>query len=429
MATVKVAEPFQSLFDENHPDYGKTYKVWYGGRGSGKTVSVAKGLLVAGMQRTEKILCTREFQNSIGDSVLSTLEDEITKLELHGFYTVQNNAIYGKNGTEFIFRGLRTNIQSLKSIPNVTKTWIEEGQTVSEKSLDVLFPTVLRTDNSQVIITFNPENDDDAVYKKFILNPPPNAAVTKVNFDKNPWFPPLLRDEMEFAKNTDVDLYNHVWLGECRKNGVGSIYGKWMIDMEQDGRICKVPHTPGVPTIVSWDLGFGDSTVLWFLQLVGKEPRLIDYYASNMESLDHYVQIINSKPYNYEAQVLPHDAGHNSLRTGTTLAKQLEAMGVRNVHVLPVDAVESGIQLVRQLMPQLWIDETNCKDGIYALKRYQYEFNEDRKVFSNRPLHNFASDPADSLRYMATYLAKRKSPIVKPNVSVYAYQHNQSWMG
>jgi len=418
---LSIAPAFQCLFDEEDPNYFKRYLVWYGGRGSGKTVTIAKALLIRGMKLPERILCAREFQNSIGDSVLKTLEDEIDALGLRDFYTVQNNAIYGKNGTEFIFKGLRNNIQSVKSMAGVTIVWLEEAQTLSDRSYEVLIPTI-RADGSQFLISFNPDNDDDPTYVRFVVNTPEDAHVQLVNYPDNPWFPEVLQREMEHIKHRDTDLYNHIWLGETRKNNVGAIYGKWISEIEEAGQITSVPYNPSFPVVVAWDLGFGDSTVLWFLQIVGKEPRLIDCYANNMEGLDHYVKVIKEKPYNYEAQVLPHDAGHNSLRTGTTLAKQLETMGLKDLIILPVDSVETGIQLVRQLIPQLWIDEVKCEKGISALRKYQYEFDEDRKVFKNKPLHNWCSDYADSLRYLATYLKTKKSPIQRmsePGSSAY----------
>jgi len=410
---LSIAPPFQCLFDEDDPNYYKRYIVFYGGRGSGKTFSIADSYLVKGLRSKRRILCAREFQNSISDSVLKTLEDAIDRLKLRDFYTVQNNGIFGKNGTEFIFKGLRNNIQSVKSMAGVTDVWLEEAQTLSDRSYEVLIPTI-REEGSQFVISFNPDNDDDPTYTRFVVNTPDDAHVCKVNYDDNPFFPEVLRKEMEYIKARDTDLYNHIWLGETRKNNVGSIYAKWINEIEEAGQITNVPYNPSVPVITSWDLGYGDSTVIWFAQIVGKEPRLIDCYASNMEGLDHYVKVIREKGYNYSMHVLPHDAGHSSLRTGTTLAKQLDGMGIGKIgetmKVLPVDSVETGIQLVRQLIPQMWIDKDKCEKGISALRKYQYEFDEERKVFKNKPLHNWCSDYADSLRYMATYLKTVKDP-------------------
>ena len=147
-----------------------------------------------GFYKREKILCARQFQNSIKDSVLSLLAEQIEVLGMQGHYTVQRDAIYGANGTEFIFRGLHNNHASIKSINGVTLCWVEEGQSVSQSSLDVLIPTI-RAPGSQLIFTFNVDLEKDPVYKMFLANPPPSAYVRKVNYDENPFFPQVLRAE------------------------------------------------------------------------------------------------------------------------------------------------------------------------------------------------------------------------------------------
>ncbi len=277
MTELNVARAFHALFDPRHEGYNKVFKTFKGGRGGAKTTEIAQAFILRGMNQRRKILCGREYQNSITDSVHATLKEEIEKLPVaDSFYTVQDNGIFGKNGTEFLFKGLHKSINSVKSIPGITDTWIEEGQTISQRSLDILIPTVLRTKDPWVVTSFNPDDEDDAVFKRFVTNFDPKTDYLRhVNYDENPWFPEALRVEMERAKSTDTDLYNHVWLGETRKNGLGSIYGKLMQTAREDGRITTVPYNPAFPVITAWDLGFGDSTVILFCQIVGKEPRII----------------------------------------------------------------------------------------------------------------------------------------------------------
>jgi len=422
---LSIAEPFLPLFDESDPNYKARYIVYYGGRGSGKTVSIAKALLLRGYRNKERILCCREYQNSISDSVLRTLEDEIEVLGLQSFYKVQNNGIFGLNGTEFIFKGVKNNIQSIKSMAGVTLVWPEEAQTISDNSWDVLIPTI-RAEGSQFIISFNPDEEDDPTYQRFVVNPPPGAFVCKVNYDQNPFFPKVLADEMHYVKTRDSELYNWVWLGQTRRAGLGAVYGKEMADAETDGRITNVPWTPAVETNTYWDLGWADQTAIWFGQTVGKEPRAIDYYESNLNSLDHYVELIKSKPYRYGKHILPHDAGHNSMRTGKTIAKQLEEMGLGTVGdtiiVLPVAGLAPGIELTRQLLPQMWFDATKCKQGIHCLRKYHYKFDEDRKQFSREPLHDWSSNGSDAARYMATYLATAKGTVKSINAESFYNQ-------
>lgn len=208
----------------------------------------------------------------------------------------------------------------------------------------------------------------------------------------------------------------------------GSIYGQ-LLEAAKD-RICPIPHNPAFPVFTAWDLGFSDTLSIGFFQIIGKEPRCIDYYENSLESIDHYVKVIKERKYNYEAHVMPHDAGHKSLRTGTTLSKQVTDMGLDNVIVLPVDAVESGIELVRSLLPQLWFEEKKTKQLRKALAEYQYEWDDENKVYSKKPLHNWASHPSDMLRYAATYLARRKKPaLAQPQKVTYSIGQASNWMG
>lgn len=376
----------------------------------------------------QPFLAARELQNSIKDSVHKLLSDQVVLMGLTALFDIGDSYFRCKNGAYVIFKGLRTNANEIKSLEGVKIAWVEEAQKVSQGSWELLIPTI-RSPGSEIWATYNPDEEDDAVHQMFVINePPPNARVVQINWSDNPWFPQELEEERAFMHQNDPDAYDHVWNGNCKKFAGGSIYGKWLVEAE--GRIVSVPYNPAFPVITSWDLGYADSTSIWFLQLIGKEPRLIDFYQSNLEAIDHYVKYLKSKPYMYEAHVLPHDAGHNSIRTNTTLKKQIEDMGLKDTVVLPVDAIESGIELVRQLIPQLWFDKEKCKDGLKALRAYQYEYDDDKQVFKNRPRHDWSSHCADSLRYMATYLARRKSPVLaSPSKLPYSQNQPSSWMG
>lgn len=214
----------------------------------------------------------------------------------------------------------------------------------------------------------------------------------------------------------------------------GSYYGKLINAMETEKRICSVPHNPGCSTITAWDLGYGDTTAIWFFQIVGKEPRLIDYYETSGQGIDHYVHLLREKPYNYETHVFPHDAMHGSLRTGKTLIDQVQDLGLKNCIALPREDIDPGVQLVRQLLPQLWIDETKCARGIDALRNYQRKWDEGRKVFSHKPLHDWSSNAADAARYLAVWFATQyrlpvaASQIKIPNFDSFGQQGDSGWM-
>jgi phage terminase large subunit len=177
--------------------HASRYKVLYGGRGSAKSWSVARALLMRGIQKRLRILCTREFQNSLADSVHRLLADQVELLQLSAFYTVGKSAILGANGTEFRFAGIRHNISKIKSFEGFDIVWIEEGQTVSKNSFDVLIPTI-RKAGSEIWLTFNPELEEDDAWQRFVVGPArADSIIRQVNWRDNPWFTDELRAEKD----------------------------------------------------------------------------------------------------------------------------------------------------------------------------------------------------------------------------------------
>lgn len=221
---VRFPTAFISLF---HPS---RYKVYYGGRGGAKSWCVARALIVIGMQRPVRILCAREFQSSITDSVHKLLGEQIDDMGFSGCYAIQRTRIVGMNGTEFIFKGLRNNVQEIKSTEGVDYCWVEEAQSVSEESWAVLIPTI-RQPNSEIWLTFNPRDMEDATYRRFVVNPPPNTILQKVSWRDNDWFPDVLRQEMEYLRRIDYDAYLHVWEGEPRTISDAVVFkGKFFVE-------------------------------------------------------------------------------------------------------------------------------------------------------------------------------------------------------
>lgn len=196
----------------------------YGGRGSAKSWTVARFLLGLGFNTKLRILCAREVQKSISDSVWKLLCDQIGVMKLTGFYLPTRDMIRGSNGTEFIFKGLRANSQEIKSTEGVDICWVEEAQAVSADSWDILIPTI-RKAKSEIWITFNPYDESDPTYQKFIEHPPSDAIVKKINYGDNPYFPDVLRNEMEQCKARDYEAYLHIWEGEVRKHSNALIFG------------------------------------------------------------------------------------------------------------------------------------------------------------------------------------------------------------
>ncbi|MFZ4514296.1 MAG: PBSX family phage terminase large subunit [Geothrix sp.] len=194
------------------------YRVAYGGRGSSKSWSAARALILLAMKGRIRILCAREIQRSIKDSVHRLLSDQIEAMGLGEFFEILQAEIKcTRTGSQFIFAGLaNTTAESLKSIENIAVAWIEEAQTVSDRSWEILIPTI-RAAGSEIWVTFNPSEASDPTYQRFVVNPPPDAIVRRVNWDDNPWFPEELRREKDYLYSVDPETADHVWGGGVRK--------------------------------------------------------------------------------------------------------------------------------------------------------------------------------------------------------------------
>lgn len=397
------------------------YKVLYGGRGGAKSWGVARYLLLEGARRKLRVLCAREFQVSIADSVHALLAAQVTELGLAGFYTVTKTGIAGANGTDFLFSGLWHNIDNIKSKEGIDVVWVEEAQTVSKVSWDKLIPTI-RKDGSEIIITFNPELDTDETYVRFVKNTPANATVRKINWSDNPWFPKVLREEKDDLRARDFDAYLTVWEGHCRQTLDGAIYAKELRAAQEQGRICKVPYDRSSPVHTFWDLGWSDNTSIWFAQSVGFEYRVIDFVQDRQRDINHYLMLLQNKGYVYGTHYLPHDAGNTTLATGRSIAQMMR--GVANerengVVVLPRSAVADGINAARTIFSQCWFDEDRCADGLNALRRYRFDIDKKTGEWDKLPLHDEYSHAADAFRYLAMSLktkreTKVKAPMVMP---------------
>lgn len=387
------------------------YKVYYGGRGGAKSWGFADACLSIGASKPTRFLCARELQKSIKDSVHRLLSDRIRELGFESFYTITNDSIKGKNGTEFIFRGLKHNTTEIKSLEGVDICWVEEAENVSNSSWELLIPTI-RKDNSEIWVSFNPKNPTDPTYVRFIAQSPKNAIVKKVSWRDNPYFPKVLKDEMEHLKEKDFQAYEHIWEGgfDLRRNG--AVYAKQLAKAREEGRITKVPYDPSCEVFTAWDLGYGDSTAIWFFQFVGRELRWLDYYENSGEQLEHYVKIVKEKPYNYGMHYLPHDAAHGNIR-GFSVTIQLTNMGIKNT-VLANTSVETGIEELRKTIAFSVFDADNCIDGIHCLDNYAYEWDEERQCFKSNPKHDWTSHGADSARYVAMTVNIIKGDTIKP---------------
>lgn len=391
------------------------YRTWFGGRGGSKSWSIARALLIKGVNDPLRILCAREYMSSVHDSVHRLLADQIIALGLQDFYTVEKAQIFAPNGTEFRFAGIRNNVMTIKSFEGIDIAFCEEAQNITDNSWNVLIPTI-RKKNSEIWICFNPELATDPTYKRFVLNPPPDSIVTKINFDDNPFFPEVLKAEAEYLKATDPDAYANVWLGFPKTILSNAIYGKELRAATEENRITKLPYDPSVCVHTFWDLGMADDTSIILAQIVGHEYHIIDYVTGNGMAVGEYLRILKEKPYIYGTDFLPHDARAREKGSGRSIEEMMRSLG-RTVKIVPMLRIADGINAARTIFPRLYFDESKCFDLLQALRKYCYDiprsvFGQAPKITINpKPVHNDASHGADSFRYMALAL---RAPKGKP---------------
>jgi phage terminase large subunit len=353
------------------------------------------------------------------------LSDIIYTYNLHGFYDIQKAVIKGANGTEIIFKGLKHNVTEIKSTEGVDICWVEEAEKVSSNSWEVLIPTI-RKAGSEIWISFNPKHPTDPTYVNFVANADSDMLVRKVSWRDNPFFPKELETERKRLEKSDPTAYKHVWEGEFDERHFGGIYSSYVEDARKQKRICPVPYKDGVPVITAWDLGNADSTCIWFAQIVGKEVRVIDYHENSGQDLAYYAKLIRSKPYEFGAHFMPHDAAHERLGMGGSISSQMKELGVPN-KIITVGSVAARIEQARSLLKECYIDEARCKDGIHALTNYQYEWDDKRGKFKSNPLHDWASDGADAFGYLAQAV-KIFSPKTDTNRPDPRKKSASSWM-
>ncbi len=404
----KLAELFRP-----HP-----YKVLYGGRDGVKSWSVAQALLLIGANpgmiwpgRTDgpRILCGRETMDSIRESVHQLLTDQIVRLGLADFYTTLQSEIRGKNGTEFVFAGLRKQtVSSIKSYEAIDICWIEEASVVSRRSLSILLPTI-RKPGSEIWFTLNPDLETDAVYQDFVVNPPKGAWTCRTSYRDNLWLSPESHEKIETLRERDPDLFHHVYDGGTRSTVEGAIYKAELQAAERDGRIRSVPYDATRPVETYWDLGFADQVAIWCVQRTPFEIRVLRFFSDTHQAIEYYLQQMQTWGYVYGTVVLPWDGGTRSLGTGKSIQELIAAKGFK-VRVNRQLKVADGINAVRTIFPQMYFDATLCADGLQYLRRYQWGPASALGQARREPLHDDASHAADALRTLAIGIKEPERP-------------------
>lgn len=395
-----IPEQYKELFQ---PSKQWRHIVYKGGRSSGKSTQIAISRLIKGSHKKLRGLCTREIQNSIQESVYKLLCDEIDKLGLNDWQKFNDKLLNKRTGSEIFFKGLHNNIQSIKSIEGIDWCWVEEAQSVSADSITTLVPTI-RKEGSELIWSYNPLTEHDPVQELIVDKADERTYVAHVNSDA---IEGLLSKEIiaerEKMRVDNPDMFAHVWLGQPLTSKTGTVFGKQIAQAEIEGRIGSVPYDASAGTYTAIDLGIGDSTAIWWFQMVGQEIHFIDHYESSGEELGHYISIIKNKPYNYTTHFLPHDAKQRELQTGMTRVEFFENNGIHNIEVLRPTNFQLGQDdinmIARPKFSKVWIDRDKCERGLKCLRAYHYEYDEKNKLLKDKPEHDWSSHSSSAFIY------------------------------
>ena len=412
---VEVAQAFKPLLKPSR------YKAAYGGRGGAKSHFFAEQVVLRAFSKPSRIVCIREVQNSIKDSVKQLIEDKINKFSLGPFFKITEQQIEGKNGSLILFKGMQKyNAQNIKSLEDIDVAWVEEAQTLSSLSLRMLRPTI-RANNSELWFSWNPMSKYDAVDQLFRgKNPPKNSIIIPVSWKDNPWLPDVLREELLEDYENDSDVADHVWGGGYEIVAQGAYYARAILGLERAGCIRAVRYDPNYPVYTAWDLGIDDCTAVWFAQIIGNEVRIIDHFETrNKGLLEIVAEDIKPKGYVYAEHYMPHDINTRELSTGLTRKEQLENMGFHDIVPGSQIPVVDGINAARNMLRKCVFDREKCQLGLDALQSYRTEEDDEKKTNKPKPRHDWASHSADAFRELAvnlfdtSKLSKRERTIIE----------------
>jgi phage terminase large subunit len=281
---------------------------------------------------------------------------------------------------------------------------VEEAQTVSKKSWDILIPTI-RKPNSEIWVSFNPNIDTDDTYTRFVVEPPENAKVVKVNYTDNPWFPEVLEIERQHSEKTNPD-YANIWEGDCKAAVDGAIYANEIRDAQENGRITSVPYDPMLKVHVVFDLGFNDSMSIVLCQRGVSDIRIIGYIEDNHRTLDSFSSELRNLNYNWGKMFLPHDGKSKDYKYGLSAEDIMKKQGW-DVRIVPIASIESGIKLARMHFHKCYFDKSASR-LLECLKNYKRSINSATNE-PGAPLHDEYSHGADAFRYMATSVDQMKN--------------------
>lgn len=400
MSDVQIPKAFRDLFDPQYRDYA-----YFGGRGGAKSHSIGGALVIQAAANPLRVVCAREIQDSLRDSVKQLIEDKISDYGLEDHFEALRDETRVKNGGRFVYKGMWRNPEALKSLEGADVFWGEEANRFSGRSIRLIRPT-MRKPGSRMIWSWNPEFDHDPIDVLFRgpAGPPPNSFVREVSHADNPFFAQTpLQAEMEHDYRINPAMAQHVWGGAYIQAIEGAYYSAQLEAVRQEGRITPLAKDPILRVRAFWDLGRRDATAIWIVQFVGREVRVLDYIEGRGQEMSYYIATLRERGWGDALCHLPHDGVHVTLIAKGSAQDLLEAANF-DVEIVPNQGKGAALQRVeaaRRLFPSIWFNDTPpIQSGMKALAAYHERRDENRNVGLG-PEHDWASDPADAFGLIA----------------------------
>jgi len=382
-----------------------TFKGGHGGRASMKSYFFADMHIARALTPTQynpggyRALCLREVQRSIKESSKRLLEQRIQFHNVGYAFNVLDQEIRTPRDGKLVFQGMQEQTaESIKSFEDFDVADIEEGQTIKQRSLDLLIPTIIRKEGAQIWARWNPRNDTDPIDKMFRSSKArPSMVCVEVGYEDNPWLTKATLEQIESDFEADPEKAMHIWGGGYEIISEGSYFGKLMAIADKEGRIGNYPFDPDLPVYTSWDIGVDDYTAIWFMQQNGSQVRCIDYYETSGDGAETiYDEAIKNKPYKYAAHYLPHDVMVREWGAGAkTRFQTLTDMGMKNIRVGVAQNPAERINAARAILPIVSFNKDTVSVGVKRLRDYKRRLNR-ATGFYGGILHDDASHGADA---------------------------------
>jgi phage terminase large subunit len=382
------------------------YKDAVGGRGGAKSHFFAELLILLCYARPMRAVCIREIMLTLRDSVQQLLKDKIEKFNLGWFFRPLDAEIRGRNGSMITFRGMQNHTaESIKSLEGFDIAWVEEAQTLSQHSLDLLRPTI-RKESSELWFSRNRRLRTDAVDVFFRQNKgQPGYVSIDINWNDNPWFPDVLRKDMLRDYEVDPELADHIWGGAYGMDH-GAILSRWVDRAEKSGRIHDgVDYDPKGPAIeISSDIGFRDTATWWLWQRRVGGCAVLDYDADSGLDAPEWIERLQARLIERGWPLgriwLPHDAEAKTFASKHSPHEQFaKAFGWGKVRIVPMTSKADRINAARTVIRDCEFHATRCAAGLEGLRAWKFEWNPDTQTFSREPVHDAASHPSDGYSY------------------------------